>query len=110
MGVELARSLCCNDEPEFCPICGGRRYAPMLSTAECRGAHWGERVSRRREAKGKPWPSYDESPRLRNLAMRFVLDLADDPAIREVFARKCAEAARVSYDEAVRIAQSHPSK
>lgn len=62
-----------------------------------RGMRWAQEVARRLPTKRAPqrWPSFDESERVRMIALRKVGGLTNDARLRERLARLCvADAAR----------------
>jgi hypothetical protein len=93
----------CHDAESWCAACGGTSSsAAMTSTAGCRGAYWAEGVvARMRIAPGDwpPWPAFDESPRVRAIALRKVADLGGDERTRIRLARYCCESAGERYEE-----------
>ena len=55
-------------------------------------------------AKGRPWPSYEASERVREIAARKVAELArGDERLADVLARTCADAARRAFEDATPI-------
>ena len=85
----------CRGAPPLCDACLDQRLAWHLGYARAAGQRWGEAVHRARP--GQPWPTWDESPRLRALAHAKVAEVADDPRLAEALARACAQAAARAY-------------
>jgi hypothetical protein len=61
-------------EQPHCMTCGGTALHPaIVSTAECRGVYWADALAR--VGWRGPFPAWEASPRVRELARRRVADL-----------------------------------
>lgn len=70
--------------------------AQLAGVAKLRGELWGESV--REAGERSPWPTWDESERVREIARRKVADIAGaDVELLETLARMCAGSAADAY-------------
>lgn len=89
----------CKDQVALCPSCGGSQvHLALLGVAGCRGDLWAASVARRYKGRLPPWPSYDESERVRAIALAKVADLEKDEAAQQMLARALAQAAVRRYE------------
>lgn len=87
----------CGHRSPLCDQCVAFSVSTVGGTAMSRGMRWAEGVAKRLPTKRSPtsWPGFDDSEKVRRLAMKKVQDLTDDPRLRERLARLCVtEAAR----------------
>ena len=91
--MQLCRE--CAGVAPLCDTCVDQRLAWHLGYARAAGQRWGAAVRETRP--GQPWPTWEASPRLRQLARAKVADIADDERLRDALARACADAACASY-------------
>ena len=85
----------CQGVPPLCDACVDQRLAWHLGYARAAGQRWGAAVRQTRP--GHPWPTWEGSPRLRQLALAKIADVADDERVRDALARACADAAGAAY-------------
>ena len=97
------QSCTCGGEPRLCDACVAQQLAWLGGAAACRGSYWAanvvRRLGQRRVEPAPTWPRYDDSARLRNLALARIADMTSDPVLGELLARACAESAREEYDQ-----------
>ena len=96
------RSCTCTGQPRLCEACVAQQLAWLGGAAACRGSYWAEsvvrRLGRRRIEPAPTWPRYDDSARLRHLALARIADMTRDPVLGELLARACAESAREEFE------------
>jgi hypothetical protein len=89
-------SLCteCGQRAPYCDECMVRVHGWASGTSKARGVWWAERALRKMVRAGRalePWPSWDESAKVRGQAYRRVD--CEDERLRERLARECYESA-----------------
>jgi hypothetical protein len=93
------------NEPQCCDACVARWVEVHRGNAGIIGRQWAERAIAKIIAAGGellPWPTYDDSERVRGQALKKMKPLAGaDSRIRDALARVCAAAAAARYAELV---------